>query len=346
MKVHKLLQTAVVSAALLSVVVAPTQAQVHRDLEPGSLLVFPLFDATTGHVTEIRVTDTNDGPFGTGSVRLHYNIVCAGTRDPITPCSARNFTRLITYHGTVVLQIPRDTGVPAGCTDRQGFVVVWATGTGAAAAPGGAAGLNRPVSYNFLIGSAHVTRETPAVTADAQPGIAFQSPAATGTILGGPPQNSALRFGIDYAAPGDALFADFRALPVPPAAAISSELVLLTLDIDAGTTNPSTQVAVDFWDDQENPYSTEIEFVCWIRIPLVDIDPFFDAAFLGRPYGSLWLTPEDSCFIPGLCPFLAPFYRPAILGAILEHHGAPAAATTGRLLSHDNVPHPTLYITE
>ena len=83
MKVHKLLQTAVVSASLLSVAVAPTSAQVHRDLEPGSLLVFPLFDATPGHGTEIRVTDTNDGPFGTGSVRLHYNIVCAAPDHPV-----------------------------------------------------------------------------------------------------------------------------------------------------------------------------------------------------------------------------------------------------------------------
>jgi hypothetical protein len=184
------------------------------------------------------------------------------------------------------------------------------------------------------------------VTADAQPGIAFQSPATTGTVLGGPPQNSALRFGIDYAAPGDALFTDFRALPVPPAAAVSSELVLLTLDIDAGTDNPSTQVAVDFWDDQENPYSTEIAYVCWTRMPLVDIDPFFDAAFLGRPYGSLRLVTEPNCPVPGLCPPV-PTTQPAILGVILERYGAePAAAVAGRRLYHDSVPHPTTYTSE
>jgi hypothetical protein len=344
MQLQRLCQvTCVVGVLLLSVGVAPTRAQVHRDLEPGSLLVFPLFDATTGHVTEIRVTDTNDGPFGTSSVRLHYNIVCAGSRT--TPCSARNFTRLITYHGTAVIRIPTDTPVPANCPARQGFVVVWATGTGAATAPGGAAGLNRPVSYNFLIGSAHVTSGTPAVTADAQPGIAFQSPATLGTVLGGPPQNSTLRFGIDYAAPGDALFGDFRALPAPPAAPISSELVLLTLDIDAGSENPPTQVAVDFWDDQENPYSTEIEFVCWTRMPLVDIDPFFDAAFLARPYGSLRLVTEPNCPLPGLCPPV-PTTQPAILGVILENYGAPAAAVAGRRLYHDSVPHPTTYTTE
>jgi hypothetical protein len=218
MKWQRLFQvTFVVGVLLLSVAVAPTQAQVHRDLEPGSLLVFPLFDATTGHVTEIRVTDTNDGPFGSGSVRLHYNVVCPGSKVPIARCSARNFTRLITYHGTAVIRIPTDTPVPSDCPGRQGFVVVWATGTGAAAAPGGAAGLNQPVSYNFLIGSAHITSGTPAVTADAHPGIAFQSPAATGTVLGaGPPLNTTLRFGIDYAAPGNALFGDFRALPAPP----------------------------------------------------------------------------------------------------------------------------------
>jgi hypothetical protein len=346
MKLQRLFQvTFVVGVLLLSVAVAPTTAQVNRDLEPGSLLVFPLFDATTGHVTEIRVTDTNEGTVGASSVRLHYNVVCAGTKDPATRCPARNFTRLITYHGTVVIRIPTDTPVPSGCTAEQGFVIVWATGTGAAAAPGGAAGLNRPVSYNFLIGSAHVTSGTPTVTADALPGIAFQSPAETGTVLGGPPQNSALRFGTDYAAPGDALFADFRALPVPPAAAISSELVLLTLDIDAGSENPPTQVAVDFWDDQENPYSTEIEFVCWIRKPLVDIDAFFDAAFLGRPYGSLRLVTEANCPIPGLCPPV-PTYQPAILGVLLETYGAPAAAVAGRLLHHDSVLHPTTFVSE
>ena len=294
MKLQRLFQvTFVVGVLLLSVAVAPTTAQVNRDLEPGSLLVFPLFDARTGQVTEIRVTDTNEGITGASSVRLHYNIVCAGTKEG-APCRARNFTRLITYHGTVVIRIPTDTPVPSGCTAEQGFVIVWATGTGAAAAPGGAAGLNRPVSYNFLIGSAHVTSGTPAVTANALPGIAFQSPAALGSVLGVPPLTSALRFGIDYVAPGDALFADFRALPVPPvppappAAAISSDLVLLTLDIDAGSQNPPTQVAVDFWDDQENPYSTEIEFVCWIRIPLVDID---DVLRRCVPRTSLWLAP-------------------------------------------------------
>jgi hypothetical protein len=341
MQLQRLFQvTFVVGVMLLSVAVAPTRAQVHRDLEPGSLLIFPLFDATTGHVTEIRVTDTNDGTVGMSSVRLHYNIVCAGAK-PITPCKARNFTKLITYHGTVVIRIPTDTPVPSGCTAQQGFVVVWATGTGAAAAPGGAAGLNRPVSYNFLIGSAHVTTGTPAVTADAQPGIAFQSPAATGTVLGGPPDNSALRFGIDYFAPGDELFADFRAATPT----IKSELVLLTLDIDAGSENPPTQVAVDFWDDLENPYSTEIEFVCWIRIPLIDIDPFFDAAFLGRPYGSLRLVTEPNCPIPGLCPPVPPT-QPAILGMLREHYGDPVVATTSRPLPHDSVPHLTTYISE
>ena len=139
MKLQRLFQvTFVVGVLLLSVAVAPTQAQVHRDLEPGSLLVFPLFDATTGHVTEIRVTDTNDGPFGAGSVRLHYNIVCEGAE--ANACSARNFTRLITYHGTAVIRIPTDTPIPSGCTAQQGFVVVYATGTGAAAAPGGRGG--------------------------------------------------------------------------------------------------------------------------------------------------------------------------------------------------------------
>ena len=106
MKVHKLLQTAVVSASLLSVAVAPTQAQVNRNIEPGSLLVFPLFDATTGHVTEIRVTDTNDGPFGTGSVRLHYDIVCAGSREPprAAPGTSRGSSRTM---GRSFIRIPR-----------------------------------------------------------------------------------------------------------------------------------------------------------------------------------------------------------------------------------------------
>ena len=332
--------------------VAPTTAQVTRDLEPGSLLVFPLFDATTGHVTQIRVTDTNDGPFGTASVRLHYNVVCAGTKAG-APCSARNFTRLITYHGTVVINIPTDVAIPAGCPDMQGFVVVWATGTGAATAPGGAAGLNKPISYNNLIGSAHVTSGTPVVTAAAQTGISFQSPMATGTVLGGSPANRALQFGIDYSAPAETLFTDFRALSVPlappappvPPAPISSDLVLLALDINAGNENPPTQVTVEFWDDLENPYSTEIEFVCWIRIPLTKIDPFFDAALLGRPSGSLRLAAQANCPISGFCPPI-PLYQPAILGAILENYGTPEAAVAGRRLYHDSIPHPTTYTAE
>jgi len=364
MQLQRLFQvTLVVGVLLLSVAVVPTMAQVPdappgvapitaqvtRDLEPGSLLVFPLFDAATGHVTQIRVTDTNDGPFGTASVRLHYNVVCAGTKAG-APCSARNFTRLITYHGTVVINIPTDVAVPTGCPDMQGFVVVWATGTGAATAPGSVAGLNKPISYNNLIGSAHVTSGTPAVTADAQTGISFQSPMAPGTVLGGFPANRALQFGIDYSAPAETLFTDFRALPVPPVppappTPISSDLVLVALDINAGNENPPTQVTVEFWDDLENPYSTEIEFICWVRIPLTKIDPFFDAALLGRPYGSLRLATQANCPISGFCPPI-PLYQPAILGAILENYGTPEAAVAGRHLYHDNIPHPTTYTAE
>jgi hypothetical protein len=274
----------------------------------GSVLVFPKFDIRSGASTQLRITDTSQGPRGGTSAFARLNFVCPGTKaDPF--CDVLDIDISFTYHRTVVIDVA--TELPP--CDR-GFIIVFAEGAN-----------GNPVSYNHLTGSYHITSGTgPSARAEAANAIAIQSLQPAGTVLGAANANTGgldLTFsttsGADYAALPAALHSDFRAVT----ATSRTILTLLTLNIISGADNPTARVNVHFWNTQEVPFSASHEFVCWDQVSLDQIDRHFTAVGLGTGNGALRITPSSNCPASRSCPPLF-FYNAAVLG-ILYETGSP-----------------------
>ena len=305
----------------------PTQP-VQQDLKPGSMLVFPLFDIRPGYQTELRITNTHPA----SSVNVQLNYVCPGsTRDQL--CRALDRHIALTGYGSQVINVA-DHAPPC----REGFVVAFAEN---------AAVQGEGIPFDFLIGSSHIRFRGAAMSAQA---IAIQSAEGAPATFG-----DELDIGTtDYVAAPSHLHTDFRAsqpflcadgTPCPDrrqGARTGSELILLTLDTIAGQHNPATSVDIDFFNENEVPFSTSYKYVCWGRTPLHEIDLNFTAANLGTATGSMVLWPAAKCPVPGGCPPLVPF-DPAILGVIVDFNDDSNYYTL-RNLFHDMEPKATVYV--
>jgi hypothetical protein len=69
--------------------------------------------------------------------------------------------------------------------------------------------------------------------------------------------------------------------------AVSSSLILLTLDVRSNSPNSPTRVPLDFWNGfEEKLPTTSIEFVCWGEFQLFkDIHPRLTQALMGTRKG-------------------------------------------------------------
>ncbi len=289
---------------------------VFHEMNPGSFLVFPLFDVRPGYATQIRITNTSSST----SARVQLNFVCPGTRDD-NYCDALDRHIAITPYGTYVANVA-DFNPPC----QEGYIVAFVEN-----------GNYEAIAFDHLIGSYHIAHEGSREAASA---ISIQSVKEEGENLGA---DDELQFGAtsgpdpDYKSLPTHLFTDFQAVHN----GAGSELILLTLDTIAGGYNPITSFDIRFWNEREVPFSTSWEFVCWTRVPLERIDYNFFADNLGTNYGAIALWPEPKCPIAGGCPPLIPF-DPTILGAI-DEFGSSARARTKRNLFHDKVPKSTVF---
>ena len=296
---------------------------VFHEMNPGSLLVFPLFDVRAGWATQLRITNTSS----TSSVAVQLNFVCPPAAPQDNFCDALDRHISITPHGTYIADVATFNPPCA-----EGYVVAFAED-----------GAHKAVAFDHLIGSYHIAVGG---SVEAAPAIAIQSAKADGEDLG---SDDALQFGgviednPDYKSLPSRVFTDFQAIVTDDAGApiIGSELILLTLDAAAGEFNPVTSVDIDFWNADEMPFSTSWHFVCWTRVPLDKIDFNFSKAGLITDYGSLTVKATPTCPIAGACPPLHTF-DPTILGAINEFN-IPLGSRTKRNLFHDKVPKSTVF---
>ena len=76
-------------------------------------------------------------------------------------------------------------------------------------------------------------------------------------------------------------------------AQVTADLILFTLD---GRANIGSQAALDivFFDDEETPTSAHYEFDCFAVVQLEEINPNFNAGFLGSESGHLYMTVIDA----------------------------------------------------
>jgi len=305
-KWHKLGYAALAGAVLLGgAMVLPTMAA----NGPGSALAFPYWTISTSSSTQIRITDTSNGPKtevddGPFSVCVRFNWICKGEGSGATRfCNELDEHYCLTHHETLTFNVADHLSfggsTPLCGTDGEGFLVAFAE------TPDGV-----PVSFNSLIGSAHITNADG--SSDAYNAIPFVSPYAPGALLpttdgvGG----GGLRFGVlagsafgitagglpctpigpacfdsgDYETPPKVLQSDFQA--VDPG--ISTDLILITLDVVSGDINTQTHVDLVWWNEEEDAFSTSRNIWCYERIPLSTIGSGrFTSSGLGTATGSL-----------------------------------------------------------
>lgn len=306
--VARLWMGVLLSALLVLGLAAPVAAwgggTLNDSQEPGSVLIFPYF--RTGTVPsnqspthpkteiEISVTCPRDTSCATGdantgeAVRLRAHWVCPGTNTD-TKCREVNFNLSTTVNGTLFfnpnnapeMSTPSNMGLrnatvpPPDC--QRGFLIVWVIDQ-----------FNRPIKYDGLIGNAVIREETRSAVAynalsiQAGPDLAPRAPTDENPGPGG--YNAKLDFdGIEYKAITGKIFGTVRYEDAPPPLPSNqTRLILLTLDVVSNLPNAPTFVNLDFFKTDETVVSDSVDFVCWTRVRLTDINPSFTITNMGR----------------------------------------------------------------
>jgi len=245
------------AVALLAIVLAPVASAQPVHLQPGSVLVYPLFDSSPGAGTVVCVTNTNDDntfcpdqDFRGGDVLVHYQYI-----DGI---DWREFDRfeLLTPGDTLCVIV--DDHNPEG---NVGFLVVSATDP---------SDMSKKIDFDMLIGSAIV------VQSDLNFLWSYTPYSFLGGAVGGAPTpcaraatdadaDLALDFdGIEYSLFPREIFVDSF---FEETGNFANALTLLT------TTGPDFQaeVAFLFWNNIEQKFSRTFRFTCWHTSPLSEI---------------------------------------------------------------------------
>ncbi|MEW6745542.1 MAG: hypothetical protein AB1486_22545 [Planctomycetota bacterium] len=217
--------------------------------EPGSLLLYPIFDSSPGVATVFTVTNTNADP-QTGAVYVHFYYIDG------TTCQESNRVERLTPNDTF-------TCIASAHNPQQSFGYLYLVATDG----------SRPITFNYLVGQL--------VTVDGIEGVeygmnawSFQGMTAyrTGTDL----DADGIRDldGLEYEqAPDQHFVTRFFGQGGP----FESELVLVNLT--GGTQFRST---IDFlvYNDNEQVFSAETSFTCWTRRFLLDVSGIFSQVFL------------------------------------------------------------------
>jgi hypothetical protein len=281
-------------------------------IEPGSLLVFPNFDNTRGEVTLLTVTNTNsDSVAGSTDVEFVY---INGLN-----CQEFNRTRTLTPNDEISVLTKFDNPNMV-----KGYCYVFAKNhtTGHA------------TSFNFLIGTELVFTNGMAGPGTNLIGIYEVNPwtfkaippqgSDTDVAHGNNPPNGLRDLdNIEYqAAPDQLLFPRFLGQGGP--LSVSEDLVLINL---TGGQQFTATVDLLIYNDNEEVFSAQYQFQCWVRVHLIDVSGVFDNAFLltTNPNGVPGTTPtnfnETGWYqINGLIATssAAQFSDPAILASQIE----------------------------
>jgi hypothetical protein len=284
-------------------------------------------DPGNARTTTLKISNTSNS---TG-VWVHLVRVCGGIKSfgGQGLCQGSDRTQYLTPGETWVRDVANFFGI-----DRDncptGYIVAYVQK---------ASNDSQPIVRNVLIGSVHMNSAGALNQRTSGMQVyGFQAAGADGADVAGATGGPFPQLPFDnagYAAPATTYSTDFLAT----AGTRFSELTLLTLDIQAGAQNDPTLVALDWYNQDEEPYSGAIEYVCHVRVRLDDelnaAQPGagvqggnnFTAANLGSQYGLLVMT-----------PFTA---NHALLGAIMEQG---QNRQTLRGLWHDDTPRPTTFI--
>ena len=229
--------------------------------EPGSLLVYPMFDNVRGGFTVITVTNTNSD-LQNGSVAVEYRYIDG------TSCNEFNRTRNLTPNDTVSVLARNDNP-----NMQKGYLYVYAKHkiTG------------KPIKFDHLAGEAmYVAANTGADFFVISPfvykaGEALVEGDNTDLENGGVGDGIRDLNGLEYQTSPDEILIPHFFGQIPGPAAAQNNLVLINL-----TGGKTFEAIVDFlvYNDNEEVFSAQHKFKCWDYRPLLEISNVFAEAFL------------------------------------------------------------------
>ena len=224
--------------------------------EPGSLLVFPSFDNTRGDLTLLTVTNTSDDQVN-GSINVEFVYINGAN------CQEFNRTRTLTPDDEISVLTKNDNP-----NQHKGYVYVFAKSktTGAA------------VKFDHLIGSALVLEGDPEEPNYLLAPWTFKAGSALAEGANTDLNNNGLRDldGSEYEKAPDTLLVP-RFIGEHGPLDGDEDLVLINLTGGADFT-----AVVDFlvYNDNEEVFSAQYSFTCWVKVGLDDISQVFENDFL------------------------------------------------------------------
>jgi hypothetical protein len=288
---------------------------------PASLLVFPEFDNRTAGLTLLSVTNTDcdtselpgsGGTLSAGTTDVEYVYIGRyGPGEQVLPCLEVNRTRRLTPCDTLSLITSADNP-----TQSQGYVYAFAKDplTG------------RATVHNALIGNALVINGIEALSYSYNP-YAYLGIGAEGSATDVDGDGLRDLNGIEYSCSPDHILIP-RFLGQGPE--FSSDLVLVNL-----TGGRDFTAVVNFlgYNDNEEVFSAQEDFVCWDKVRLEDISGAFTQSFLEQtnhnPLEILGANDVEAGWfrLDGLVSFstAAAIDDPAILALLVERAGRHVA---------------------
>jgi streptogramin lyase len=235
---------------------------------PGSLLVFPEFDNRVGEMTLLTVTDTATSGNGINAEFVYIGRV--GTQGQVLNCQEFNRTEMLTPTDTVTLITKVHDP-----NQNQGYVYVFAKDKVS----------GQPIVHNSLIGNELLINGIQALTYSNNPFV-FPGIGNEGDPTDHDGDGLRDLNGIEYGcAPDQILVPRFLGQIAGgpggrgggPPAVVQSNLILINLTGGAAFT-----ATIDFlvFNNNEEQFSTQFTFQCWIKEPLSLISNVFDNDFL------------------------------------------------------------------
>jgi len=307
------------SLALAGVVGLSLNANAGGLAVPGSLLVFPCFDSFRGAKSLVTVTNTNTDS-ESGNIKIEYVYINGYN------CLETNRTRTLTPGDTI-------TVVPAADNPnyQQGYLYVFAKN----------ATTGKAMSFNHLVGATLTLAAEDAKDYALAP-VVYEAVGADGADTDADNDGRRDLDGTEYEQVADELVIPrflgqgyFNAGNTLNNGSADSKLVLINM-----SGGQAFEAFVDMlaWNDNEEPFSANYNFRCWVKVPLLQISGIFSNDFLlstnhalnevyvgstGVPQvetGWLWI---DGALANSSA---ATIDDPAILAALIETIGGDAGA--------------------
>ncbi|MEW6742918.1 MAG: hypothetical protein AB1486_09175 [Planctomycetota bacterium] len=228
--------------------------------EPGSLLVFPVFDNQTALATVVTVTNVNsdvslnpDTGLAAGTIKAHFIYVNGLT------CQETNRDELLTPNDTIsVITAAHSAGSPLG------YLYVYAKHPLQ----------EMPVKFDWLIGTMMAV-DGVNLFEYSMNAWSFKAAVGLAELANTDLDADGIRDfdGTEYAmVPDEMLYPRFFG----QGGAVESELLL----VDLTGTQFSSTLDLLIYNDNEYEFSAEYTFSCWSRKPLAEISGAFTQAFL------------------------------------------------------------------